>query len=139
MRTTKQVCVVMLTIYKNWGVRLDLRRCCRCDCDRGQAPLHEPMTQKRRTCTWRSTSGLQRTRSWRPRRTSSTRRETSEITRRTHQDGIAIDPVLIDHANDGDIGEAVDMNRASSNGNIHADDSGVTGVWIFQSLMLPLF
>ena len=42
MRTTKQVCVVMLTIYKNWGVRLDLRRCCRCDCDRGQAPLHEP-------------------------------------------------------------------------------------------------
>ena len=75
-----------------------------------------------------------------PGSTGKLRVRTSQSTRRMHHDGTAaFESALTYHLNDGDIREGVSLHRASSNDNKYADESGDTGVWIFERLMISLF
>ena len=134
------VYMVMLTFHKNWWFDWRNADAAAAIAIVIESPYKHLRMPRRRTCTRGYTNSSRRARSLGPRRTSSTRMRTSQNTRRMHHGGIAmIESTQTDPFNDGDIRKDVSLHRASSNDNMYADESGDTGEWIFQRLMLSLF
>ena len=130
----------MVTFHKNWWFDWRNADAAAAIAIVIESPYKHLRMPRRRTCTRGYTNSSRRARSLGPRRTSSTRMRTSQNTRRMHHGGIAmIESTQTDPFNDGDIRKDVSLHRASSNDNMYADESGDTGEWIFQRLMLSLF